>query len=208
MSAEGERDSIAAEFDNQLRNLEQLKASMTATDVRLARLREAIHGLGYNSVAQALERAPADDDTIAAHDSPASAAGLLPWVLVVAVVTVPITYILLDSSKPSATNNRPPDIRSASLEYVTTGIAPRENERALPDVSNVDNALRQPEPSTAATTQAATAQEATTRIAIRSTLPASDDGALPVAPVAALSPPPIATPDSVDTTTSPTALLD
>jgi peptidoglycan hydrolase-like protein with peptidoglycan-binding domain len=131
-------------------------------------------------------------------------------VLVVAVVAVPIIYILLGSEKPSATNSRPPDVRSISLQSMTTAIAPRENERvipnerALPDVADMGSGLRQPERSTVASPQ-----EATTGIAIRSTLPPSEDDLVPGAPLAALLPPPIATPDAVDTTTTfPTPLLD
>jgi peptidoglycan hydrolase-like protein with peptidoglycan-binding domain len=206
MSAEGERETAAAEFQDHLRSLEQLAASIAATDLRLAAIREAIHGLGCRSVAQALEGTYACDDSIAPHpsDAPtAGAAGLLPWVLVVAVVTVPILYILLGSAKPPATDNRLPDVRSISLEPMTTAIAPLENERALPDVPDSGSGLRQPERSTVAPPQ-----EATTGMAIRSTLPSEDDP-FPVAPLAALLRPPIATPDTVDTTTTlPTPLLD
>src|SRR6266545_870128 len=205
MSAEGERETIAAEFDHQLRNLEQLKASFAATDERIAVIREVIRGFGCRSVAQALEATPARDDCIAPHpsDSPtARAAGLLPWVLVVAVVTVPILFISLGSAKPPASNNHPPDVRSITLEPVTTAIAPRENEQALPDIPDAGSGLRQPERSTVAPPQEAT-------IAIRSTVPPSEDEPLPVEPPVALSPPPIATPGTVDTTaTFPTPLLD
>lgn len=204
MSAEGERETVAAEFDHQLRTFEQLKESIAATDLRITEVREAIRGLGYRSVAQALEEIPACDDTIAPDDPPtAGAAGLLPWVLVVAVVTAPILYILLGSSKPSATSSRPSDVRVISLEPVTTAIAPREIERALPDGPDMGSSLRQPEISTVAPPE-----EATTRIAIRSTLP-PEDGPLPVAPPAALAPPPIETPDTADSIqTFPTPLLD
>jgi peptidoglycan hydrolase-like protein with peptidoglycan-binding domain len=204
MSAEGEREPVAAKFDHHLQTFERLKASMAATDMRIAQFREAIHGVGYRSVAEALEAKPARDDIIAPHDSPtAGAASLLPWVLVVAVVAVPIFYILLGSEKPSA-NNRPPDVRSISLEPVTTAIAPRENGRALADVADIGSGLRQPERSTVSPPQ-----EATTGIAIRPTLPPSEDDLLPAAPGDALSPPPIATPGTVDTTTMfPTPLLD
>src|SRR5262249_20479794 len=105
---------------------------------------------------------------------------------------------------PSATNSRPPDVRVISLEPMTTAIAPREIERALPDGPDMGSGLRQPERSTVAPPE-----EATTRVAIRSTLPPSEDGPSPVAPVAALPPPPVETPDTVDTTTTfPTPLLD
>jgi hypothetical protein len=211
MSAVGEREPVAAKFDHHLQTFERLKASMAATDMRIAQFREAIHGVGYRSVADALEAKPARDHTTAPHDSPkAGAAGLLPWVLVVAVVAVPIIYILLGSEKPSATNNRPPDVRTISLQSMTTAIAPRENERALPNVADVDNRLRQPERSTDASPQTdAPPPEATIGIAIRSTLPPSEDDLVPAAPLAALLPAPIATPDTVDTpTTFPTPLLD
>jgi peptidoglycan hydrolase-like protein with peptidoglycan-binding domain len=205
MSAESECETVAAEFDHQLRNFEQLKASLAATDERIAVIREVIRGLGCKSVAQALEEAPARDP-IVTHPSDApttGAAGLLPWVLVVAVVTVPIVYILLGSSKPPTTSNRPPDVRSISLERMTTAIAPRENERALPDVPDMGSGLRQPEPSTVAPPQ-----EATTGMAIRSTLPPSEDDPFPGAPLAALLRPPIVTSDVDTTTTFPTRLLD
>ena len=55
MSAEGERETVAAEFQYQLRNLEQLKASLAATDERIAVIREVIRGFGCRSVAEALE---------------------------------------------------------------------------------------------------------------------------------------------------------
>jgi peptidoglycan hydrolase-like protein with peptidoglycan-binding domain len=210
MSAVGEREPIAAKFDHHLQTFERLKASMAATDMRIAQFREAIHGVGYRSVADALEAKPAPDETIAPHDAPtAGAAGLLPWVLVVAVVAVPIFYILLDSGKSPSTN-RPPDVRSISLQSMTTAIAPRENERALPNVADIDNRLREPERSTDASPQTdAPPPEATIGIAIRSTLPPSEDDLVPAAPLAALLPAPIATPDTLDTTTIfPTPLLD
>jgi peptidoglycan hydrolase-like protein with peptidoglycan-binding domain len=211
MSAVGEREPVAAKFDHHLQTFERLKASMAATDMRIAQFREAIRGAAYRSVAEALEAKPAPDDPIAPIDSPTSgAAGLLPWVLVVAVVAVPIFYILLGSEKPPATNNRPPDVRSISLASVTTAIAPRESERVLPNMADMDNRLRQPERSTDAPPQTvAPPQEATIGIAIRSTLPPGENDLVPAAPVAALSSPPIATPDTVDTTTAfPTPLLD
>jgi peptidoglycan hydrolase-like protein with peptidoglycan-binding domain len=208
MSAVGERDTTSAEFQYQLRNLEELKARLAATDERIAVIREVIRGFGCRSVAEALEDTPARDDSIAPHpsDAPtAGAAGLLPWVLVVAVVSAPILYVLLGSySKPPATNNRSPDVRSITLEPMTTAIAPRENQRALPDVSDVRNGLRQPESSTVATPQ-----ETTTPIVIRSTLPPSEDEPFAAEPPVAPSPPPIATPGTGDTiTTFPTPLLD
>jgi hypothetical protein len=211
MSAVGEREPVAAKFDHHQQTFERLKASMAATDMRIAQFREAIHGVGFRSVAEALEAKPARDDIIAPQDSStAGAASLLPWVLVVAVVAVPIFYILLESGKSPSTNNRPPDVRTISLQSMTTAIAPRENERALPNVADIDNRLRQPERSTDASPQTdAPPQEATIGIAIRSTLPPSEDDLVPEAPIAALSPPPIATPDTVDTTTAlPTPLLD
>ncbi len=210
MSAEGVRETATAEFDHHERKFEQLKASIAATDFRIAQFREAIRGVGYRSVAEALEETPARDNSIAPppSDAPtAGAASLLPWVLVVAVVTAPILYILLDSPKPRATDNRPPDIRSISLQPMTAAIAPRENERALPTVPDTGSGLRQPERSTVAAPPSP--EEATTGIAIRSTLPPSEDDLFPGAPAAALSPPPIATPDTVDTTTTfPAPLLD
>jgi peptidoglycan hydrolase-like protein with peptidoglycan-binding domain len=203
MGAE-ERETAAAEFQDQLRNL---RASIAATDERIAVVREVIRGFGCRSVAQALEAPPAFDDSIAPDpsDAPkAGAASLLPWVLVVAVVTVPILFISLSSAKPPASNNRPPDVRSISLAPVTTAIAPRENEWVLPDGPDMGSGLRQPERS-----NVAPPQEATTGMAIRSTLPPSEDEPLPVAPPVAPSAPPIATPDTVDTTTTfPTPLLD
>ena len=85
-----------------------------------------------------------------------------------------------------------------------TAIAPREDERMLPEGPDTDSGLRQPERSTDAP-----AQEATTRMAIQSTLPPSEDHPFPAAPLAAPSPPAIATPGTVDTiTTFPTPLLD
>jgi hypothetical protein len=209
MSAVGEREPVAAKFDHHLQTFERLKASMAATDMRIAQFRQAIHGVGYRSVAEALEAKPARDDIIAPPPT-AGAASLLPWVLVVAVVAVPIFYILLESGKSPSTNNRPPDVRSISLQSMTTAIAPRETERALPNVADVDNRLRQPERSADASPQTdAPPQEATIGMAIRSTLPPSENDLVPEAPVAALLPAPIATPDTVDTTTIfPTPLLD
>jgi len=209
MSAQGERETVAAEFDHQLRNLEQLKASFAATDERIAVIREVIRGFGCRSVAQALEERPACDDSIAPHpsDAPrAGVAGLIPWMLVGAVVALPILFISLSNAKPPGSNNRPPDVRSI-MEPMITAIAPRENaprenERALPDVPDTDSGLRQPERSTDAP-----AQEAT--MAIRSTLPSSEDDPFPAAPLAAPSPPAIATPGTADTITMfPTPLLD
>src|SRR5437899_7058852 len=101
MSAVVERETVADEFQYQQRNLEQLEASIAATDLRLARIRETIHGLGYRSVAQALEGMPADDSSVATHPSdspnpsdspPRRAASLLPWLLVVPVVALPILF--------------------------------------------------------------------------------------------------------------------
>jgi peptidoglycan hydrolase-like protein with peptidoglycan-binding domain len=208
MSAEGERETIVVEFQDQLRNLKQLEASIAATDERIAVIREVIHGFGCRSVAQALEATPACDDAIAPHPSApsgsptAGAASLLPWVLVVAVVTLPILFISLSSLKSPASNNRPPDARVASLEPVTTAISPRDDQQALPDVSDTGSGPRQPEPSIVAPPQEAT-------MVIRSTLPPSEDDPVPVAPPAPLPPPPIATPETADTTaTFPTPLLD
>jgi hypothetical protein len=207
MGAVGKRETDATEFQHQLLNLKQLEASIAATDERIAVIREVIRGFGCSSVAQALEGPPACDGSIAPHpsDSPtAGAAGLLPWVLVVAVVTLPILFISLSSLKSPASNNHPPDARLASSEPVTTAISPRNDQQALPDVPDTGSGLRQPEPSIVAPPQ-----EATTSTAIRSTLPASEDDPLPVAPPPALSPPPIATPGTADTTaTFPTPLLD
>ena len=203
MSAEAERESAAAEFDHPLLDLEQLRASVAASDARIVRIRAAIHALGYGSVAQALERTPAPADTIAPHDAPtAGAAGPLPWVSIAAIVTASTLFMLLGSPKPSASNNR--DVRSISLEPVTTAIAPRENEQALPDGPDAGSSLRPAEQSTVAPPH-----EEATEMAIRSTLPPAEDDRLPVAPLAALAPPPIATPDPVDTiTTFPPSLLD
>ena len=204
MSAQSERETVAAEFDHQLRNLEQLKASFAATDERIAVIREVIRGFGCRSVAQALEEKPARDDSIAPHpsDAPtAGAAGLLPWMLVGAVAALPILFISLVSAKPPASNNRPADVRSI-MEPMITAIAPRENEQALPDIPDTGSGLRQPERSTVAPPQEAT-------IVIRSTLPPSEDEPLPVEPPDAPSPPPIATPGTVDTTaTFSVPLLD
>jgi peptidoglycan hydrolase-like protein with peptidoglycan-binding domain len=205
MSAQ-ERETAAAEFQHQLQNLH---ASIAATDERMAVIREVIHGFGCRSVAQALEETPACDDSIAPHpsDAPAAgAAGLIPWMLVGAVVALPILFISLSNAKPPASNNRPPDVRSIMAPMITAiaphEIAPRENEQALPDVPDTDSGLRQPERSTVAP-----AQEAT--MAIRSALPSSEDDPFPAAPIAAPSPLPIATPGTVDTTTTfPTPLLD
>src|SRR5215831_20242266 len=98
MSVEGEREAISAEFQYQLRNLEQLKASLAATDERIAVIRQVIRGFGCRSVAEALEETPARDDSIAPHpsDSPtARAAGPLRWVLAM-IVTLPVLFISLN----------------------------------------------------------------------------------------------------------------
>jgi peptidoglycan hydrolase-like protein with peptidoglycan-binding domain len=203
MSAQGERETAAAEFDHPLLDLERLRASIAASDARIARIREAIHALGYGSVAQALERTPAPDDTIASHDAPTEgAAGPLPWISIAAIVTASTLFMLLGSPKPSASNNRPPDVRSISLAPVITAMAPRENEQALTDGPDAGIGLRQAEQSTVAPPQ-----EATTGMAIQSTLTPTEDDRSPVAPLAAWSPPPIATPDPV-ITTFPRPLLD
>ena len=198
MSAEAERETIAVEFQDQLRNLKQLEASITATDERIAVIREVIHGFGCRSVAQALEQAlaetPAGDDSVALRpsDSPtARTAGLLPRVLVVTVIAVPTLFIPLSSLKSPASNDRPPDVRLASSESVTTAVSPRDDQQALPDVPDTGSGPRQPEPSIVAPPQEAA-------LVIRSTLPPSEDD--PVAPPAAPSPPPIATPGTADTT--------
>jgi peptidoglycan hydrolase-like protein with peptidoglycan-binding domain len=205
MSAQ-ERETAAAEFQHQLRNLH---ASIAATDERMAVIREVIHGFGCRSVAEALEERPACDDSIVPHpsDAPtAGATGLIPWMLVGAVVALPILFISLVSAKPPASNNRPPHVRSIMEPMITAiaplEIAPRENEQVLPNVADMGSGLRQPERSTEAP-----AQEAT--MAIRSTLPPSEDDPFPAAPLAAPSRPPIATPGTADTTTTfPTPLLD
>jgi peptidoglycan hydrolase-like protein with peptidoglycan-binding domain len=203
MSAEAERETVAAEFDHQELDLEQLRASVAASDARIAKIREAINALGYGSVAQALKVTPAPDDTIASHNSPtANAPGPLPWVSIAAVVTASILFVLLGSSKPPASSNR--DVRSISLEPVTTAIELRDDAQATADGPDTGSGLRQAEQSTVAPPQ-----EETTRIAIRSTLPPSEDDPSSVEPLAALSPPPIATPVTVNTTTAfPTPLLD
>jgi peptidoglycan hydrolase-like protein with peptidoglycan-binding domain len=195
MSAEAERASAAAEFDHPLLDLEQLRASVAASDARIARIREAIHALGYGSVAKALaEPPPTPDDTIASHEPPTEgAAGPLPWISIAAIVTASTLFMLLGSPKPSASNNRPPDVRSISLEPVTTAMAPRENEQALADRSDTGLGLRQAEPSTVAPPQ-----EATTEMATQSTFPPSEDDASPAAPPAAPLRSPIATPGIVD----------
>src|SRR5438477_12349605 len=100
MSAEAERESTAAKFDHPLLDLEQLKASVAASDARIARIREAIHALGYGSVAQALAGPPAPDSTIASHDAPTEgAAGPLPWMSIAAIVTASTLFMLLGSPK-------------------------------------------------------------------------------------------------------------
>ena len=207
MSAEAEREPVAAEFDDHLRNLEQLKASFAATDARIAELRALIHALGYRSVARALEQTPTPDDTIASHDTPTEgAAGPLPWVSIAAIVTASTLFLLLGSPKPSASNNRPPDVRSISLAPVTTAMAPRENEQALTDGSSTGIGLRQAEQLTVAPPQ-----EEATELAIRSTLPPTEDDRSAVAPLAAPPSPSITTPEigTVDSTTAhPTPLLD
>jgi peptidoglycan hydrolase-like protein with peptidoglycan-binding domain len=205
MSAQGERETAAANFDHPLLDLEQLRASVAASDARIARIREAIHALGYGSVAQALERPPAPDDTIASHDAPTEgAAGPLPWISIAAIITASTLFMLLGNPKPSASNNRPPDVRSISLAPVTTAMAPRENEQALTDGSGASAGigLRQTEQSTVAPPQ-----EAATEMAMQSTLPPTEEDRSPVAPLAVRSPPPIATPDPV-ITTFPRPLLD
>jgi hypothetical protein len=213
-----ERETAAAEFDHPLLDLEQLRASVAASDARIARIREAIHALGYGSVARALEGPPVPDDTIASHDSPtADAASPLPWVSIAAIVTASTLFMLLGSPKPSASNNR--DLRSISLESATTAIAPRENERALPDGPDPGRGLLQAEQSTVAplpeappreaAPQETPPQEATTGIATPSTVPPAEDDRLPVAPPTAPSPSPIGTRGTVDTVTPfPTPLLD
>jgi len=203
MSAQGERETAAAEFDHPLLDLEQLRASVAESDARIARIREAIHALGYGSVAQALVRTPAPDDTIAPHDAPTEgAAGPLPWISIAAIVTASTLFMLLGSPKPSASNNRAPDVRSMSLAPVITAMAPRENEQAVTDGPDAGIGLRQAEQSTVAPPQ-----EATTSMAMQSTLPPAEDDRSPVAPLAARSPSPIATPDPV-ITTFPRPLLD
>jgi len=205
MSAEAERETVAGEFEYQLRNLEQLEVSIAATDAQLAAIRERIHGLGYRSVAQALEETPAPDDSVVAppSDSPTRrSAGLLPRVFIVAVIALPILFISLNSLKPPASKDRLPVARSTSSESFTTAIAPRESEPALPDGSDTGGSPRQPEPSTVAPPQEAT-------VVIRSTLPATEDDPLPGTPPVAFSSPPIAAPGTVDTTaTYPASLLD
>jgi hypothetical protein len=214
MSAEAEREPVAAEFDDQLRNLEQLRASFVATDARIAELRALIRALGYGSVARALEKPPAPDDTIAPHDAPTEgAASPLPWVSIAAIVTASTLFMLLGSPKPSASNNRPPDVRSISLAPVTTAMAPRDDEQTLTDGSNAGVGPRQTEQSTVAplTEQLTVAppQEATTPLAIRSTLPPSEDDPFSAAARAAPPPPPIAAPEPIDTiTASAPSLLD
>jgi hypothetical protein len=198
MSAEAERETVAAEFDHQELDLEELRASIAASDARIAKIREAIHALGYGSVAQALKKTPAPDDTIASHNSPtAKAPGPLPWVSIAAIVTASTLFVLLGSSKPPASSNR--DVRSISVESVTTAIKPRDDEQATADGPDTGSGLRQAEQSTVAP------QEAAPEMAIRSTLPPSEDDPVSVAPLAALSPP-IAAPVTV--TAFPTPLLD
>jgi peptidoglycan hydrolase-like protein with peptidoglycan-binding domain len=198
VSAEAERETVAAEFDQEL-DLEQLRASIVASDARIAKIREAISALGYGSVAQALKRTPAPDDTIASHNSPtAKAPGPLPWVSIAAIATASILFVLLGSSRPPASSNR--DVRSISVESVTTAIKPRDDEQATADGPDTGSGLRQAEQSTVAP------QEAAPEMAIRSTLPPSEDDPVS-APLAALSPPPIAAPVPV-TTAFPTPLLD
>src|SRR5262245_61206858 len=207
MSAEAEREPVATEFDHQLRTLEQLRASVAASDARTVRIREAIHALGYASVARALEGTPVPDDAIASHDAPTEgAAGPLPWVSIAAIVTASTLFLLLGSPKPSASDNRPPDVRSISLAPVTTAMAPRENEQALTDGSSAGIGLRQAEQLTVAPPQ-----EEATELAIRSTLPPTEDDRSAVAPLAAPPSPSITTPEigTVDSTTAhPTPLLD
>jgi peptidoglycan hydrolase-like protein with peptidoglycan-binding domain len=215
MRAVVERKTVATEFQHQLQDLKQLEARIAATDERIAVIREVIRGFGCRTVAQALEGPPAGDGSTAPHpsDSPrAGGAGLLPWVFVVAVATLPILFVSLGGVslgglKPQASNNRPPDARWVSSEPTTTAISPRDNQQAPPDIRDTDSGLRQPEPSTDAPS-VAPPQEATTSMAIRSTLPPSEDDPLPVAPPAALLPPPIATPGTVTTVTFPRPLLD
>jgi hypothetical protein len=205
MRAVVERETVATEFQHRLQDLKDLEARIAATDERIAVIREVIRGFGCRSVAQALEGPPPGNDSNAPHpsDSPAAGgAGLLPWVFVVALATFPILFIPFGNLKPSASNNRPPDARWVSSEPATTAISPRDTPQALPDIPDAGGGLRPPEPSTDAPSQ-----EATTSMAIRSTLPPSEDDLVPG--VAALSSPPIATPDTVDTTTAlPTPLLD
>jgi hypothetical protein len=214
MSAQGERETATAGFDHPLLDLEQLRASIAASDARIARIREAIHALGYGSVARALEEPPAPDDTIASHDAPTEgAAGPLPWISIAAIVTASTLFMLLGSPKPSASNNRPPDVRSISLAPVTTAMAPRENEQALTDGSDAGIGLRQTEQSTVAPLAeqltVAPPQQATTPPAIRSTLPPGEDDPFSAAARAAPQPSLIAAPEPIDTIkTSAPSLLD
>jgi peptidoglycan hydrolase-like protein with peptidoglycan-binding domain len=202
MSAQ-ERETAAAEFEHPLLDLEQLRASVAASDARIARIREAIHALGYGSVARALEEPPpAPDDTIASPDSStADAASPLPWVSIAAIVTASTLFMLLGSPKPSASNSR--DVRSISLESATTAIAPRENDQALPDGPDPGRSLPQVEQSTVAPAQEAPAQETTTGIATSSTVPPAEDDPFPAAAPAAPSTSPIETRGTVDTATTP-----
>jgi hypothetical protein len=205
MSAQGERETAAAKFDHPLLDLEQLRASVAASDARIARIREAIHALGYESVARALQEPPTPDDSVASHDAPTEgAAGPLPWISIAAIVTASTLFMLLGSPKPSASNNRPPDVRSISLAPATTAIAPRENERALPTGPDMDRAPRQSEESAVASPQ-----DAPTGMALQSTLPPSENDPSPAAPPAAPLRSPIATPGTIDIAPLfPTPLLD
>jgi peptidoglycan hydrolase-like protein with peptidoglycan-binding domain len=64
MTARSQRDNTAAELQRQPRSLDQAGAIIARSETRVARTIEAIHGLGYSSVAQALAR---DDGAGAAH---------------------------------------------------------------------------------------------------------------------------------------------
>src|SRR5262245_10716894 len=63
MTAEGESEKSGAEVQHQLRGLER-EAIIARSETRVARTKEAIHGLGYRSVAQALAEY---DNAVVAH---------------------------------------------------------------------------------------------------------------------------------------------
>ena len=140
------------------------------------------------------------------RSSLASAVRLLPWVLVAAVVSLPIGLVSRGALNPPASSNPPPVAPSTSSELTTTALkGPRESAQpAPPDLPDTGSGSRQPEPSTVAPPQ-----EPATQMAERSALPPSEPDPVPAAPPIAPLPLPITAPAPVDATgTLPPPLLD
>src|SRR5262245_57780046 len=110
-------------------------------------------------------------------------AGLLPWMLVAAVVAIPILVFLFVGPKLLAPNNRPPVAVSTSSEPVVTAPStPRKTARIAPaepsDMPATDGGLSQPEPSAAEQPQ-----EPTTGVVVtQSILPPNEDDTSTVTP--------------------------